>query len=179
MEKNILTLSKKELKDMLLNNNIAQPKAKYSNNVLLNMLDSVKSDFTIKVEKTKSLNMVNRGSVAEILFKLLLNQALNTNVVKSDKSQAYSSDLDTSNINTQLLEKFGLPKSKNIEIKFSTSFATASPKNNNARYIIVISESGLSLVSSKNVMFDSKNHVARYQPYGETLRVLEKTMGWA
>lgn len=133
--------SKNELVIELLNNNKTQPKAKYSNNILLKMLDKVGDDFVATLEPTKNGFAFNRGSLCECLIKYAVQGT-------SEKAQAYESDLDTSKVDNT----YGLPKSSNIEVKYSTSFAPATRKTSKARYTLIVSQLGIHLIESKNLI---------------------------
>lgn len=139
------TYNKSELIALLKLNNQMQPKAKYSNNTLLQMLDNVANDFVASLEPSKEKCPVNRGSLCEVLigFKVC---------GKTSKSQAGKSDLNTLKLSAKELEFYGLPKSSNIEIKFSTGFAPATAKTSKAHWTILAGQNGLFLIESKNII---------------------------
>ena len=129
--KQILTLTKKELKTMLELNTLAQAKAKTSNDTLLKLLNCEYCDFEmVQVEctKTKGLVMVNRGSLAEILFKIIVKSYVKGDTVKGVCTRAKNgfNDLNTYKLDSEMLSDLGLIKTTNYEIKFSTGFAYAS-----------------------------------------------------
>lgn len=133
--------TKKELVVALTENNTKQPKAKYSNNVLLKMLNKVDNDFVATLEPTRNGFAFNRGSLCECLVKYAITH-------ETTKSQAHESDLDT----TKVSDTYDLPKSSNIEIKYSTSFSPATKKTSKAHYTIIVCESGAYLIDSKNII---------------------------
>lgn len=139
--------SKSQLVALLVENNATQPKAKYSNNALLKMLEKVPSDFVAEIESTRGGFRVNRGSLCECLVKSIICSIDNVN-----KSQCFSADLDTRKVPSARLETLGLPKSSNIEIKFSTSFAPATAKTSKAHTCLIVSETGAYLVNAKDLV---------------------------
>lgn len=145
-------IAKRELVNMLLANNNAQPKAKYSNNILLAMLDKMPSDFVATLEPTREGFAINRGSLAECLVKYAITG-------ECEKSQASIADLDTSKTSQAVLDKYGLPRSTNIEIKYSTSFAPATHKTSKARYTIIVSQLGIHLIESRNLVSTSAGKI--------------------
>ena len=66
------TYTIKECARLLAQNNIDQPKAKYSNNIILSMLDQFDENATVCVEPTKKGFELNRGSLVENLVKMVL-----------------------------------------------------------------------------------------------------------
>ena len=64
-----MLFTKKELIVLFNENNLKQPKAKYSNNIILKMLENVSEDFTAEVECTRKGFSVNRGSLVECIIK--------------------------------------------------------------------------------------------------------------
>lgn len=146
------TYSKQVLIDLLLINNTTQPKAKYSNNILLTMLSKVDNDFEATLEPTREGFAFNRGSLCECLIKYVING-------KTTKAQATQSDLNTSKVDNKVLEYFNLPKSSNIEIKYSTSFSPATHKTSKARYTIIVSQNGIDLIESKNLIETSAGKI--------------------
>ena len=109
-----------QLKEMLERNTKEQPKAKYSNDVLLHMLESLNDDFMAWLELAKGGKMVNRGSLAEVIIKAYLYE-----VNEVSKSLAYAVDLDSTKLSEEKRALLRGLKSTNIEIKFATSFAAA------------------------------------------------------
>lgn len=139
------TFTKNELIVELTKNNTTQPKAKYSNNILLAMLSKVDNDFVATLEPTKNGFAFNRGSLCECLVKYAITK-------DTTKAQANESDLDTTKVDSKVLEYFNLPKSSNIEIKYSTSFAPATRKTSKAHQTIIVSQLGVHLIESKNLI---------------------------
>ena len=133
--------TKNEIIALLKENNAKQPKAKYSNNILLKMLGATDNNFVATLEPTRNGFAFNRGSLCECL----VNYAITG---KTTKAQAHESDLDT----TKVVDTYGLPKSSNIEIKYSTSFSPATKKTSKAHYTIIVCEKGAYLIDSKNII---------------------------
>ena len=98
-----------------------------------------------------------------------------TSMTKSDCGEV---DLDTSTLDEKRLKMFNLPRSKNIEIKFSTSFAYASPKSNKAHYTIVCNDTGAYLVESGKLAKNKSNHIVAKQPNGVLLKNLSMVLGY-
>ena len=165
--------SKNELVELLKQNNTTQPKAKYSNNILLSMLEKVDSNFIATLEPTRNGFAFNRGSLCECLIKYVITK-------ETSKAQASESDLNTSKVNAETLEKYELPKSTNIEVKYSTSFAPATHKTSKARYTIIVSNLGIHLIESKNLIETSSGKIninnQRIKDLKE-LKNLEKRLG--
>lgn len=131
---------------MLKANNITQPKAKYSNNIILTMLENLDNDFIADIEPSRN-GFINRGSLVECIIKYV---AYNTPNVS--KSCAFQSDLNTLLVDKKTLKLFNNVRSSNIEIKFSTSFAPATAKTSKARKTIIISENSIVMLDSKNLV---------------------------
>lgn len=171
---NYTTYSKKDLLMIIECNNQIQPKAKYSNKLLLNMLNNIPDRGEVSIESTRSNNgMINRGSLCEMLVKMYILGK--TSMTKSDCGEV---DLDTSALDEKRLKMFNLPRSKNIEIKFSTSFAYASPKSNKAHYTIVCNDTGAYLVESGKLAKNKSNHIVAKQPNGVLLKNLSMVLGY-
>jgi len=146
------TYDKQQLINLLLLNNKLQPKAKYSNNILLAMLNKVSDNFNATLEPTRNGFAINRGSLAEVLVKYIV-------LGETTKSQANQADLDTSKLSQKALSFFNLPKSKDIEIKYSTSFSPATHKTSKAKYTIIVSDKGAHLIESKNLISTSAGKI--------------------
>lgn len=161
--------TKKELVELLKQNNTQQPKAKYSNNILLKMLGATDNDFVATLEPTRKGFAFNRGSLCECL----VNYAITG---KTTKAQAHESDLDTSKV----ADTYGLPKSSNIEIKYSTSFSPATKKTSKAHYTIIVAESGAYLIESKNLVATESGKINinnQKQKYLQPLTRLNQRLG--
>ena len=68
--KNIMTLNKEQLQELITINTTLQPKAKTSNDILLKLLECDYCDFefvSVECTKTKGFTMVNRGSLASLI----------------------------------------------------------------------------------------------------------------
>lgn len=168
------TFTKKELVAYLIENNKTQPKAKYSNNILLNMLSKTDSNFIATLEPTKNGFAFNRGSLCECLVKYAITK-------ETSKAQATESDLNTSKVDSKVLEYFNLPKSNNIEIKYSTTFAPATKKTSKAKQTIIVSQLGIHLIDSdKLIATDSgKINITNQRVKDLTeLKNLERVLGF-
>lgn len=156
-----------------------QPKnAIYSNNVIFKMLKKTPKNAIIECEPTRGLGVPNRGAVVEILTKTIIfnhdNKQLN-----GLKSQAGESDLNTTLLSEKTRAFFNLPKSKNIEIKFATSFSKGSPKQNNAPYTLLINQDGAYLVPSIDLDRDTTGHIKPTSAkYGIRLNNLCNALGF-
>ena len=139
--------NKIQLINLLLENIQAQPKAKYSNNVLIQMLECLPNEFTCNIEPTRNGFAVNRGSLAECIIKAVVYDSYSV-----DKSSCLSADLNTIGLSYESLELVNGVKSSNIEIKFSTSFAPATNKTSKARKTIIVCEYGIFMIDSKNII---------------------------
>ena len=139
---------KNELMEMLKENTKRQPKAKYSNDVLLHMLENIDDNFSAYLETTKGGDMVNRGSLAEVIIKAYLYE-----VDEVSKSLAYAVDLDSRNLSEEKLKLLRGLKSSNIEIKFTTSFAPATYKKNKAHYTMIVCQEGIYLIRSSAIIW--------------------------
>lgn len=144
--KNML-YNRNELINALVENNTNQPKAKYSNNAIIQMLESLSVDFTADVEPTRNGFAFNRGSLVECIIKAVVC-GLDSGV----KSNCRVADLDTMHLDAEHLALVNGVKSSNIEIKFSTSFAPATHKTSKARKTIIVCEYGIYMLDSKNIV---------------------------
>lgn len=131
---------------MLKENNTKQPKARYSNNVIIQMLENLSNDFVADIEPSRN-GFINRGSLVECIIKAVVY-----GVNETSKSNCKSADLDTTKLNAQQLALVNNVVSKNIEIKFSTSFAPATHKTSKARKTIIVSETMIIMLDSKNLI---------------------------
>ena len=139
--------TRNELIELFNANNVMQPKAKYSNNVIIQMLETLSSDFVADIEPTRSGFAVNRGSLVECIIKAVVYGVNDT-----EKSSCKIADLDTTTLNAQQLALVNGVVSSNIEIKFSTSFAPATHKTSKARKTIIVSENMIVMLDSKNII---------------------------
>lgn len=131
-----------QCKTLLEENNIKQPKAKYSNNVILAMLEQFDENATVEVEPTRGMFEINRGSLVENLVKMVL-----MNTTQAWKTQRNRSDIMRG---SQGLKAFGLDKWLNYEIKFATTFAPATESKPKTKYVILITADGAYLIETKN-----------------------------
>lgn len=160
------TYTIKDCARLLAQNNIDQPKAKYSNNVILSMLDQFDENATVSVEPTRKGFELNRGSLVENLVKMVL---LGTD--KGFKTKQRKSDVGKNSKNATV---YGLDKRLCYEIKFATTFAPATESQPKTKYVILITADGAYLI-------ESKNHEGRYTNNsiweGERLDELSEALG--
>lgn len=155
-----------QVRELLVANNQNQPKAKYSNNVILSMLDKVNASTIFEVEPTKKGFKLNRGTLVEEIVKAVLGVAVN-------KSYSNKADIDLKGVDKN---EFGIPTSaKKVEIKFATTFAPASASNPKTKYVILITNEGAFLM-------DASKHEGRYTNYsaydGERMEKLSAKLGF-
>lgn len=133
---------------LLIKNNETQPKAKYSNDILLTMLEHVSDNFTARLEETRGSFAFNRGSAVECLLRAIVTGEMN-----AVKAQAGEADL--------FLKKavLGLPAKAKIEVKFSTSFAPAAAKTSKGKWVVIVGQEGAFLVESKNLVATAKGKI--------------------
>ena len=179
--KQILTLTKKELKTMLELNTLAQAKAKTSNDTLLKLLNCEYCDFefvNVECTKTKGFAMVNRGSLAEILFKIIVKSYVKGDTIKGVTQRAKNgfSDLNTYKLDEFMLEDLGLVKTTNYEFKFSTGFAYASELRKNTQKIILLTPTGFYLNTPKTLTYDNAGHI-KSQCNGTPIEELNDLIG--
>ena len=166
-----MLFTKKELIVLFNENNLKQPKAKYSNNIILKMLEHVSEDFTAEVECTRKGFSVNRGSLVECIIKSVVY-----GVNETKKSNAKISDLDTRNLSKKQLALVNGVASNDIEIKFSTSFAPATRKTSKARKTIIASENGVYMIDSKNIITTPSGKININNQKAKDLVKLDKLM---
>lgn len=144
-----MKLTKNEIVTLLHENNLNQPKAKYSNNIILQMLENVNDNTIFNVEQTRGKFAINRGSLVEEIVKLALGG-------KATKTSQKLSDLKASDktMRARFVEN-GLNPQLKYEIKFATSFAPASDNAPKTKYTILIVKEGAYLV-------ENKEHQARF-----------------
>ena len=142
------TFKKEDMVSLLIKNNETQPKAKYSNDILLAMLEHVSDNFTARLEETRGNFAFNRGSAVECLLRAIVTGEMN-----AVKAQAGEADL--------FLKKavLGLPARAKIEVKFSTSFAPATAKTSKGKWVVIIGQEGAFLVESKNLVATAKGKI--------------------
>ena len=133
--------SKNECIALLVANNTDQPKAHYSNDVLLHMLNAVDNDSIFTVEPTRGKFAMNRGSLCEGIIKAILG-------IDLSKTQKGVADIDLKGIDNI---KFGLPKyAKKLEVKFATSFADASDNAPKTKYVLLVTAEGCFNIDTNN-----------------------------
>ena len=112
-KKNIMTLNKTQLIELITLNTSVQPKAKTSNDLLLKLLDCEWCDFefvSVECTKAKGFTMVNRGSLAEILIKIIVKSYIKGDTLKGviKKAKNGMSDLNTYKLDNEMLKELGL-----------------------------------------------------------------------
>ena len=132
---------------LLKENNTNQPKAKYSNNVILAMLSTFDENATVCVEPTRKGFELNRGSLVENLVKMALLDTCN-----GFKSSQRKSDIGR---NAKNATAYGLDKSLKYEVKFATTFAPATESKPKTKYVILVTATGCHLI-------ETANHKGRY-----------------
>ena len=162
--KNIMTLNKSQLLSLITLNTTLQPKAKTSNDLLIKLLNCEYCEFEmVQVEctKTKGFVMVNRGSLAEILFKIIVKSYVKGDTVKGVCTRAKNgfNDLNTYKLDSEMLSDLGLIKTTNYEIKFSTGFAYASELRKDTKKIVLITNKGIFLNTPKTLVYDNYGHI--------------------
>lgn len=180
-EKNIMTLNKKQLQELITINTTLQPKAKTSNDILLKLLECDYCDFefvSVECTKTKSFMMVNRGSLAEILFKIIVKSYVKGDTIKGVMQRAKNgfSDLNTYKLDSEMLEDLGLIKTTNYEFKFSTGFAYASELRKNTQKIILLTPTGFYLNTPRTLTYDNAGHI-KSQCNGTPIKELNDLIG--
>ena len=132
---------------LLAQNNIDQPKAKYSNNVILAMLSTFDDNATVCVEPTRKGFELNRGSLVENLVKMALLDTDN-----GFKTAQRKSDIGRKAKNATT---YGLSKNLKYEVKFATTFAPATESKPKTKYVILVTATGCYLI-------ETANHQGRY-----------------
>ena len=132
---------------LLAQNNIDQPKAKYSNNVILAMLSTFDDNATVCVEPTRKGFELNRGSLVENLVKMALLDTDN-----GFKTAQRKSDIGR---NAKNATAYGLNKNLKYEVKFATTFAPATESKPKTKYVILVTATGCYLI-------ETANHQGRY-----------------
>ena len=159
-----MLFTKNEVIALLQKNNSEQPKAKYSNNVLLAMLAN--SDIeSISSEPTRNGFPLNRGVLCECLVKHALRKWANTYKTTRNADIKASKGDDRAT-----MREYGLNPNLNYEVKFTTSFALASNGKLRTKYVLLVMTDGVYLVESK------KYERANY-PQGERLNKLSQELG--
>lgn len=179
--KNIMTLNKSQLLELIAENSTRQPKAKTSNDLLIKLLSCDYCDFDmIQVEctKTKGFTMVNRGSLAEILIKIIVKSYIKGDTIKGITKKAKNgfSDLNTYKLDVEMLSDLGLINTTNYEIKFSTGFAYASELRKNTQKIILLTPKGFFLNTPKTLTYDNVGHI-KTQCNGTPIKELNNIIG--
>lgn len=136
MVKGMERYSKAEILELLARNSIAQPKAKYSNAVIAQMLGAVGDDFVACVEPTRGAFALNRGSVVECIIKAVVY-----GVADTFKTSQGRKDLDLAKVDNRA---FGIdPRAKKMEVKFATSFAPASESAPDTAFVLLVTDRGV------------------------------------
>ena len=179
--KNIMILNKSQLLSLITLNTTLQPKAKTSNDLLIKLLNCEYCDFefvNVECTKTKGFVMVNRGSLAEILFKIIVKSYVKGDTIKGVTQRAKNgfSDLNTYKLDEFMLEDLGLVKTTNYEFKFSTGFAYASELRKNTQKIILLTPTGFYLNTPKTLTYDNAGHI-KSQCNGTPIEELNDLIG--
>lgn len=158
--------TKQEVVDLLKQNNIDQPKAKYSNNVILQMLHAIDENAVFSVEPTRGQFALNRGTIVEEIVKAVLG-------VAGGKTQKGKADIDLSGVDKA---KFEIPtRARKLEVKFATTFAPATASQPSTKYVILITADGAFLI-------EAENHEGRYTNTscwdGEKMEALSEMLGF-
>ena len=180
-QKNVMTLNKKQLQELITLNTSVQPKAKRSNDLLLKLLDCEWCDFefiSVECTKAKGFTMVNRGSLAEILIKIIVKSYIKGDTLKGviKKAKNGFSDLNTYKLDKEMLKELGLINTSNYEIKFSTGFAYASELRKNTQKIILLTPKGFYLNTPKTLTYDNVGHI-KTQCNGRPIKELNDLIG--
>lgn len=180
-QKNIMVLNKNELLELITQNTKKQPKAKTSNDLLIKLLNCNYCDFEyvdVECTKTNGFVMVNRGSLAEILIKIIVKSYIKGDTIKgiSKKAKNGFSDLNTYKLDVEMLSDLGLINTTNYEIKFSTGFAYASELRKNTQKIILLTPKGFFLNTPKTLTYDNVGHI-KTQCNGTPIKELNNIIG--
>lgn len=159
-----MKFSKNEVVALLLKNNSEQPKAKYSNNILLTMLNNADID-SIESETTRKGFALNRGVVCECIIKAKVRRWANAYKTNRNADLKKSKGDDR-----QVMREYGLNPNLNYEIKFTSSFALASDSKLKTKYVILVLASGIYLVPSQE--YKRANY-----PQGKRLEKLSQELG--
>lgn len=158
--------TKNECINLLLTNNAEQYKAKYSNNVLLAMLETLSDDKSFAVEPTRGGFELNRGSLCEAIVKSFLY-----GYECAGRTSQNKSDLRKGIKNASV---YGLKSNYCYEIKFATSFAPATLNPTKTANILLVTTTGIYLIKSVD-------HCGRYTNNsdldGERLDKLSEALG--
>lgn len=128
--------SKAEILELLARNSAEQPKAKYSNAVIAQMLGAVSDDFVACVEPTRGAFALNRGSVVECIIKAVVY-----GVADTFKTSQGRKDIDLRKVNNRA---FGIdPRAQRLEVKFATSFAPASEAQPDTAWVLLVTDRGV------------------------------------
>ena len=160
--------SKAEILELLARNSVEQPKAKYSNAVIAQMLGAVGDDFVACVEPTRGAFALNRGSVVECIIKAVVY-----GVADTFKTSQGRKDIDLRKVNNRA---FGIdPRAQRLEVKFATSFAPASEAQPDTAWVLLITDRGVYNVRASE-------HKGRYTRNsdldGEVNEVLSELFGF-
>lgn len=159
-----MDFSKNEVIALLQKNNCEQPKAKYSNNILLTMLNNADIE-SMQGEETRKGFELNRGVVCECIIKSKVRRWANAYKTNRNADLKKSKGDDR-----QIMREYGLNPNLNYEIKFTSCFALASDSKLKTKYVILVLASGIYLVPSKE--YKRANY-----PQGERLEKLSQELG--
>lgn len=183
-QKNVMTLNKKEVINLITYNSIQQPKARASNDLLIKLLQCEYCNFElicVECTKAKDFRMINRGSLAEVLFKIIIKSYVKGGATikgVTKRAKVGFSDLNTYKLNSNMLNDLGLIKTSNYEFKFSTGFAYASQlRKKKTQKIILLTPDGFYLNTSTTLIYDKTGHV-KSRCNGEPMTALNKLIGF-
>lgn len=179
-----MTLNKKELIDLITYNTSVQSKAKTSNDLLIKLLQCEYCNFElicVECTKAKDFRMINRGSLAEVLFKIIIKSYVKGGATikgVTKRAKVGFSDLNTYKMDNDMLRDLGLIKTSNYEFKFSTGFAYASQlRKKKMQKIILLTSGGFYLNTSKTLIYNKTGHV-KSCCNGEPMTALNKLIGF-
>lgn len=161
------TFTKSEVIAHLTANSLAQPKAKYSNATILHMLNAVPENATFDLEATRGGFAFNRGSLVEEIVKSVFG-------LSTEKAQRNSADINLAKVNKA---SFEIPTTaKALEVKFATTYASASASMPKTKYVLLITNEGAYLIET------AKHKEGKYYSYsfyeGTRLEKLSKVLGF-
>lgn len=174
-------LSKTQLIKVLNDNILQQKNVGAINKTLVKVAKKVNDNTTYNAEY--ETRFYNRGVIAEMLIRTLIidlcgSQDTSNNKRVEEKHNSKISDLDTTTLNKDLLEAYGIPYDKNLEIKMSYASGYASCiKDGRVKNILLLTTKGLALIERKDVVVDKNNKIPPEQPKAKPLTKINKILG--
>lgn len=153
-----------------------------TNNLIIEMLENANIE-SLGVSPTRGGNLHNRGEIVELVVKSMIFEYCGLDYQEINKALQKESDLITNKLDIELLKELDLPKSANIEIKFTSSIANASIKNNKARYCLIVNSCkkygiGAYLLFSRDLIKDNNDHIKPESVLnGARLELLSELLG--